>query len=313
MKVILLDDFHSIIRLTLEKWGWEVVDAKDWKLEDFKINIIDVDGIFIRSSLPLNREALSHAKKLKFIARPGSGLENIDLSYCKLNQISVFRSPEGNRDAVAEHTMGMLLMLVNNLKRADSEVRSGIWRREANRGSELMGKTFAIIGYGYMGKALSERLTGFGLNVIAYDKYLSDFGSNYVKEVELEEIFETADFVSLHTPLSNETIGMVDYLFLSKFQNPIVLINTARGKSVILKDILKALRNGFVSGACLDVLELESSSFEKFNVNENSDFTELSKMSNVILSPHIAGWTEESKHKMAKVVLQKVKEQYITS
>jgi D-3-phosphoglycerate dehydrogenase len=250
-------------------------------------------------------------KKLKFIARPGAGLENIDTQYCKLNQISVFRSPEGNRDAVAEHATGMVLMLINNLKRADIEVRQGSWRREANRGTELMGKTLALIGYGFMGKAFSERLSGFGVNVIAYDKYLSGFGSNIVKEVELDEVFETADFVSLHTPLSSETIGMVDYSFISKFKKPFVLINTARGKSVILKDLLMALKKGLVLGACLDVFEIESSSFENFNTKSSPDFLELSKMSNVILSPHIAGWTKESKFKMAKVVLQKIKTTFI--
>jgi D-3-phosphoglycerate dehydrogenase len=312
MKVALLDDFHSLIPDTLVKWGWEIINAQTWNAKDF-INLSkDLDGVFIRSSIPLTENVLINARSLKFIARPGAGLENIDLNYCQKNNISVFRSPEGNRDAVAEHTIGMVLMLLNNLKRADTEVRDGIWNREKNRGHELMGKTFAIIGYGFMGRALAQRLKGFGVNIIVYDKYISGFGTEIVKEVSLEEIFNSADFVSLHTPLNKDTIGLVDHSFIDRFKKPFVLINTARGKSVILKDLITALELGAIKGACLDVLELELSSFEQV-INSNLELSKLSKLSNVILSPHIAGWTFESKHKMAKFILEKVRNHFLTN
>tara|TARA_B100000497_G_C7620652_1_gene372865 strand:- start:230 stop:1171 length:942 start_codon:yes stop_codon:yes gene_type:complete len=311
MKVALLDDFHSLIPDTLAKWGWEIINAQTWTEKDF-INLSkDLNGIFIRSSIPLNENVLRNAKSLKFIARPGAGLENIDLNYCKKNNISVFRSPEGNRDAVAEHTVGMVLMLLNNLKRADTEVRDGIWNREMNRGHELMGKTFAIIGYGFMGRALAQRLKGFGVDIITYDKYISGFGTKIVKEVSMDEIYRTADFVSLHTPLNQDTIELVNDQFINQFKKPFYLINTARGKSVVLKDLSFALKTGTVLGACLDVLEFESSSFENINYKKNSDLNKLLKMKNVVFSPHIAGWTLESKYKMAKFILEKVKNQFL--
>tara|TARA_B100001287_G_scaffold39863_1_gene29000 strand:+ start:3119 stop:4075 length:957 start_codon:yes stop_codon:yes gene_type:complete len=311
MRVALLDDFHPLIKETLKKWGWEVINAQSWEPNDFHIYSHDLDGLFIRSRISLNKEVLKNARKLKFIARPGAGLENIDLNYCKENNIAVFRSPEGNRDAVAEHTLGMILMLLNKLKFADSEVRDGIWNRESNRGIELMGKTFAIIGYGFMGNAVAKRLAGFGVNVIAYDKYLSNFQSDIVKEVSLEEVYSTADFVSLHTPLDQDTLGLVNDKFIAKFKKPFYLINTARGKSVVLNDLVRALKTGHVLGACLDVLELESSSFENFNFRKNPDFNKLTKMKNVLFSPHIAGWTLESKEKMAIFLLNKLKQYFL--
>ncbi len=312
MKVALIDDFHPKIIKTLTDWKWNILHAQKWSAHDFKNLATDIDGIFIRSRFPLNEQILEHFNNLKFIARPGSGLENIDLDYCKKNKIRVFRSPEGNRDAVAEHTIGMLLMLLNNLKKADSEVRNGIWKRSENRGYELMGKTFAIIGYGYMGEALSKRLSGFGMNVIAYDKYLSNYENSFVKEVQLNEIFLNADFVSLHTPLTIETKGMINSGFINNFKKPFYFLNTARGNAVVLKDLLRALKNRQVLGACLDVLDLESSSFEKVNFSNNASFLELSKMKNIIFSPHIAGWTYESKEKLASVILEKIKKEYLS-
>ena len=311
MKVALLDDFHDLIPSTLLSWGWETVDARGWNAHDFQNKSNDLDGVIIRSSIPLSKDLLKYAQNLKFIARPGAGLENIDLDYCEKKNIRVFRSPEGNRDAVAEHTIGMILMLINNLKKSDSEVRNGIWKREENRGYELKGKTFAIIGYGYMGKALAERLTGFGVNVIAYDKYLKNYGTKFVKEVPLSEVYDSADFVSLHTPLSSETVKMVNKSFINNFKKPFYLINTARGKSVVLKDLLVALNNGVVKGACLDVIETESSSFEKLDHINDLDFIALSKMQNVVFSSHIAGWTFESKKKMAAIILEKIKDNFI--
>ena len=191
MKVAILDNVHPLFEKTFKKWGWEVVLANKWSKNDFQKNISSFDGIVIRSRLVLDKQNLSFAKNLKFIARPGSGLENIDLDYCDSNRVKVFRSPEGNRDAVAEHVMGMILMLNKHLFRSNTQVRNSIWNRESNRGSEIMGKTFAIIGYGFMGEALAKRLSGFGVKVITYDKYKNDLSSSMVTQVTLDEVFNS--------------------------------------------------------------------------------------------------------------------------
>ena len=311
MKVVLLDDFHPLINETLLKWGFEVIDGKGFKPTDLT-SVKDLDGIFIRSSIPLNKSILSELESLKFIARPGAGLENIDIEYCKEVNISVFRSPEGNRDALAEHTMGMMLSLINKINTSNIEVRDGIWLREANRGIELKGKVFAIIGYGYMGEALAKRLKGFDLTVVAYDKYKTNFSSKYVEEVSMDFIYKNADFVSLHTPLTPETKDLVNTSFINLFNKPFFLINTARGHSVIIADLIEALENQKIIGACLDVLEFESTSFEKFSYADNPNFKSLVKFKNVLLTPHIAGWTVESKEKMAQVILNKIQDKFIT-
>ena len=256
MKIILIDRVHHSFIESFAKWGWEVIEAYEWSENDLLNNIEFADGIIIRSRIKLNQNILSKGINLKFIGRPGSGLENIDVEFCQLNNIKVFRSPEGNRDAVGEHIMGMLLMLLNNL-RADLQV-TGIWEREANRGIELKGKTVGIIGYGYMGSSFAEKLAGFGVEVIAYDKYKTAFSSSIVKEVSLEKLQSQSDIISLHTPLNEETIGMINREFFEKCAKPIILINSARGKSVILKDLLSAINKG-INGACLDVLEIETS------------------------------------------------------
>ena len=310
MRIVLLDDFSPIINQTLSNWNWQVINGQNWTLEDFKKHASEIEGIIIRSKFPLDKDLLTMTKKLKFIARPGSGLENIDLKYCKENNIEVFRSPEGNRDALAEHTLGMLLCLKNHLNIVDNEVRNNIWEREKNRGTELKGKVMAIIGYGHMGKAFAQRLTGFEMEVIAYDKYISGFGTDHVKEVNLEEIFLRADFVSLHTPLSNETTGMMNSSFFMKFKKPFIVINTARGKSLVVEDLIDSLNSKKIIGACLDVLDIESSDFS-LNKNKIKSFEKLKKFNNVVLSPHIAGWSYESKEKMAKVILEKIHQKFI--
>ena len=310
MRIVLLDDFAPIINQTLSNWNWQVINGQNWTLEDFKKHASEIEGIIIRSKFPLDKDLLTMTKKLKLIARPGSGLENIDLKYCKENNIEVFRSPEGNRDALAEHTLGMLLCLKNHLNIVDDEVKNDIWERERNRGTELKGKVMAIIGYGHMGKAFAQRLTGFEMEVIAYDKYISGFGTKNVKEVNLEEIFQRADFVSLHTPLSNETIGMMNSSFFKKFKKPFIVINTARGKSLVIEDLIDSLDSKKIIGACLDVLDIESSDFS-LNKTKIKSFEKLKKFNNVVLSPHIAGWSYESKEKMAKVILEKIHQKFI--
>ncbi len=310
MRVALLDDFSPLIQQTLSNWNWQVINGQNWSLKDYKKNASQLEGIIIRSKFPLSKEHLLMAKKLKFIGRPGSGLENIDLKYCKENNIEVFRSPEGNRDALAEHTLGMLLSLFNHLNIVDIEVRNNVWEREKNRGTELKGKVMAIIGYGYMGKAFAQRLMGFEMEVIAYDKYISGFGNSHVEEVSLEEIFQRADIVSLHTPLSTETIGMMNSSLFEKFKKPIVVINTARGKSLVVEDLIDSLNSKKIIGACLDVLDIESSNFN-LNKATSQSFEKLKKFNNVILSPHIAGWSYESKEKMAQVILEKIRQKFI--
>nr|AOE11236.1 D-3-phosphoglycerate dehydrogenase [uncultured bacterium] len=310
MRVALLDDFSPLIQQTLSNWNWQVINGQNWSLKDYKKNASQLEGIIIRSKFPLSKEHLLMAKKLKFIGRPGSGLENIDLKYCKENNIEVFRSPEGNRDALAEHTLGMLLSLLNHLNIVDVEVRNNIWEREKNRGTELKGKVMAIIGYGYMGKAFAQRLMGFEMEVIAYDKYISGFGNSHVEEVSLEEIFQRADIVSLHTPLSTETIEIMNSSLFEKFKKPIVVINTARGKSLVVEDLIDSLNSKKIIGACLDVLDIESSNFN-LNKATSQSFEKLKKFNNVILSPHIAGWSYESKEKMAQVILEKIRQKFI--
>jgi len=305
MKIALLDDVHDLFRFCFEGQGWKVDLLSDSSRSALKETISEYDGIILRSRIKMDEDLLQHANSLKFIGRPGAGLENFDLDYCESKGIKVFRSPEGNRDALAEHALGMLLMLFNNLKKADSEVREGLWRREENRGHELMGKTVGIIGYGYMGEAFAQRLSGFGVKLMAYDKYKSDFGNDMVDEVSLEELKMESDVISLHVPLTEETRGMINADFLSGLSRSVYLLNTARGPVVNTADLVDALQSGKVKGACLDVLEQESTSFEK--VDQLSDsMRELLASDKVILSPHIAGWTHEAKQKMAEFLVEKI-------
>lgn len=307
MKVAFIDDVHPLIAERMQKSGWQC----DYFLKESRNEILQIikeyDGLILRSRIKIDKEFLQKAINLKFIGRPGAGLENIDLNYCNQKSILVFRSPEGNRDAVAEHVIGMILMLINNLKKGDAEVRKGIWLREENRGIELMNKTFAIIGYGYMGEAVAKRLQGFGMTVIAYDKYKTNYSSNIVKEVTLQEVFDQADFVSLHTSLTTETIGMVNSEFINKFKKPFYFINTARGKSVITEDLVKGIKNNKVLGVCLDVLEYEKSSFSNLDFNDLPEAMQfLVSSEKAILTPHIAGWTHEAKNKMGHFLVDKI-------
>lgn len=302
----MLDNVHPYLESSFLERGWKVDRLFDLDREDLIQVIGAYDGLVLRSRIKMDADFLQYASNLKFIGRPGAGLENIDLDYCESKNIQVFRSPEGNRDAVAEHAIGMLLMLLNNLKRADLEVRSGIWVREGNRGYELKGKTVGIIGFGYMGEAFSLRLQGFGVRVIAYDKYKKDFGSDLVEEVDMETVFRESDVISLHVPETPETIGMVNAEFFSRLKKPTYLINTARGSSVIVKDLMAAIAGEKVFGACLDVLEYESSSFQQISDRFPPEFQELVQSDKVILSPHIAGWTHEAKFKMARYLVEKI-------
>jgi D-3-phosphoglycerate dehydrogenase len=262
-------------------------------------------GVVIRSRLPFDAEMIASAKNLKFIARSGAGLENIDLDTAQKAGITVFNSPEGNRDAVGEHAIGMLLALFNQLKKADTEVRAGIWDREGNRGLELAGKTVGIIGYGHMGAAFAKKLSGFDCEILAYDKYKSGFGTDLVNEVNLETLKENADVISIHLPLSAETDSYVDEAFIHSCSKPFYLINTARGRHVKTSDLLSALTSGKVLGACLDVLEFETKSFDKPE-SLPTEFQALAASDKVLLSPHVAGWTVESYKKLSDFLADKI-------
>ena len=307
MKILFIDSNHPLLHETLEKAGHTCDLFYQWSKEEIENNIHLYDGIVIRSKIKITKDSIDKATKLKFIARAGAGMENIDVEYAVQKGIKCLHAPEGNRDAVAEHAIGMLLTLFNNLTRADKEVREGKWIREGNRGVELMGKTVGIIGYGNMGSAFAERLKGFGVNVLVYDKYKKNFGNEFIKESTLEDLFKNADVLSIHTPLSEETYYMINDYFINSFTKNIYIINTARGKSLHTADLVKNLKTGKVSGACLDVLEYERISFEALDTLQLPEaFQYLIQCDNVILSPHIAGWTHESNEKIAKVLADKI-------
>lgn len=307
MKVLFIDVVHPILEEQLTKANYQCVDGTKKKRTEILQEIELYEGIVIRSRTKVDKEFIDKATCLKFIARSGSGLENIDLPYAESKGITIFNSPEGNMDAVGEQAIGMLLMLFNHLKRADQEVRDGIWLREENRGLELAGKTVGIIGYGNMGSALGKKLQGFSCNIIAYDKYKEGFGNAYIKEVTLEKIFEKSDIISLHLPINDETHHFFDKTFISSMKKPFYIINTARGKNINTQDMVDGIKAGKILGACLDVLEYEKSSFEKLNSKQLPEaFQYLIKSSQVILSPHIAGWTEESYIKLSTYLSRKI-------
>ena len=307
-KVLFVDDTHPVLKEELTSMGFQCDDFTGISSEDCRKIIGEYFGAVIRSKITFDVEMLNAAGKLEFIARVGAGMESIDVEYAKTKGIECFNSPEGNRDAVAEHALGMLLSMLNNLNRADKEVRNGIWRREANRGIEIKGKTIGIIGYGNMGGAFARRLKGFDCNVLAYDKYKSGFSDDFVAESNMERIFNETDILSLHVPLTAETRYLVDEVYLNRFNKNIRLINTSRGPVVNTAGLVEALKTGKVQGAVLDVLEYEKTSFEAMDAQAfPAPLKYLAEAENVILTPHIAGWTVESKYKLAKVLADKIR------
>ncbi|MBE0651989.1 MAG: hypothetical protein IH595_14275 [Bacteroidales bacterium] len=310
-KVLFIDSTHPSLVEGLEKAGFSCDYFRDYHRGDFMKIIGGYEGVIIRSKIKLDAEILFEAKKLKFIGRVGAGMENIDVDFAESHGITCLNAPEGNRGAVGEQAVGMLLMLFNHLLRADAEVRKGIWRREENRGLEIEGRTIGIIGYGNTGGSFARKLSGFRPKVIAYDKYKTEFSDVYAREATMEVLFEECDVVSFHLPYTDETHFLVNDEFIRKFKKPIFLINTSRGKIVKTDDLVKNLKSGKVLGACLDVLEFEGLSFENLNQeNLPKAFTELIQMDNVVLSPHIAGWTHESNLKLSATIVRKVKALY---
>lgn len=301
---LVVDDMHPSLLVILEQKGisvrYEPTITKDQVLHI----INDFEGIVVRSKFKIDKSFLELARHLKYIARAGSGKDNIDVAEAERLGIAILNAPEGNRDAVAEHAIGLLLNLLNNISKANAEVKSRIWKRENNRGVELGDKTVAIIGYGHTGRAVSKRLSGFGCKVLAYDINGIQNPESGVETASMEDIYRDAEVVTLHIPLDHRTKYLVDSHFLAQFRHPIWFINTSRGEVVHTRDLIQALAHGHVLGAGLDVLENEK--LDQLNVNQEAQLTQLSGMQNVILSPHVAGWTHESYRKISEVLAQKI-------
>tara|TARA_R110000764_G_scaffold43531_5_gene97825 strand:+ start:284 stop:1222 length:939 start_codon:yes stop_codon:yes gene_type:complete len=311
MKVLHLDVNHPLIIEQFNALGFQNDEDYTSTKEEIEKKIGDYDGVIIRSRFTIDEAFLDKAVSLKFIGRLGAGLENIDTDHAKRLGIFLAAAPEGNRNAVGEHALGMLLSLFNKLNKADREVRNGKWDREGNRGIELEGKTVGIIGYGNMGKAFAKKLKGFDVEVICYD-IVGGVGDENARQVGIMEFKQRSEVVSLHVPQTPSTINMINTDFLKDFKNPLWLINTARGKCVVTEDLVAAMKEGKVLGAGLDVLEYEKKSFEDmFGGSELPEaFTYLIKANNVLLTPHVAGWTVESKIKLAQTVVDKIKEKF---
>ena len=310
MKILHLDTNHPLLLNQLNDLGF--INDEDYtsSKEEIKLKIKDYDGFIIRSRFSIDKTFLDAATNLKFIGRVGAGLENIDCDYAESKGITLISAPEGNRNAVGEHSLAMLLSLFNKLNKADNEVRNGKWLREDNRGIELDGKTVGLIGYGNMGKAFAKKLRGFDVNVLCYD-IKDNVEDENATQVSLQKLQEEADVLSLHTPETPLTIGMVSQDFINNFKKPFWLINTARGKSVITSDLVSALKSNKILGAGLDVLEYEKASFESlFSSTLPEAFQYLIEAQNVILSPHVAGWTIESKEKLAQTIVNKIKAKF---
>lgn len=304
MKILQLDKNHPLISDQLSAKGFTVDEDHTSTYGEVLQKIDNYEGIIIRSRIPLDQNFLENASHLKFIARVGAGMENIDGETAKKLGITLISSPEGNRDSVAEHVVGMLLVLMNRLFIAANEVKNGIWKREENRGDELLGKTFGIIGYGNMGKAVARRLSGFGCRVIFHD-IIPGIGDEFAQQVSLEKLQQEADIISLHLPITPETLYYIDEKFIAAMEKPFYLVNTARGKNVKTKDLVQALQSGKIKAAALDVLEYEKSSFENLE-SENADLQFLLQSEKVLVTPHIAGWTVQSKEKLAQVIVDKI-------
>lgn len=308
MKILHLDSNHPLMIKELTKMGFDnTEDFKSTKAE-VEAKIHEFDGIIIRSRFSIDKAFLDKATNLKFIGRVGAGLENIDVDHAEQKGIKLYNAPEGNRNAVSEHALGMLLSLFNKLRIAHDEVVNGQWRREANRGYELEGKTVGIIGYGNTGRAFARKLSGFDCEVLCYD-ILDEVGDQNAKQVSLQELKSKADVISLHTPQTPQTMGMINFEFINSMKKTFWFINTARGKSVVTEDLVDGLKSGKILGAGLDVLEYEKSSFEDMFTSSYQlpqAFHYLMKADNVLLSPHVAGWTFESHIKLAQTIVDKI-------
>ncbi len=306
-KVLITDGVHPLLIEGFEKEGFTCDYQTTITLEEVHQIVADYEGLIINSKIIVDKRMLDNGLRLKFIGRLGSGMEIIDQEYAKEKGVHVFSAPEGNQNAVAEHALGMLLALANNFLQADAEVRAKDWNREKNRGFEIMGKTIGLIGFGHTGSSFAKKLEGCGVKVLAYDKYKTDYteGFSYVEQSTTEKIVHDADIISLHLPLTKETHHIIDDQFLEKCKNGVILINTSRGKCIKTESLLKGLTSGKIGGACLDVFENEKTA--TFSEIEHRNYDQLYTFKNVILSPHVAGWTHESKERLSSVLLSKIK------
>jgi D-3-phosphoglycerate dehydrogenase / 2-oxoglutarate reductase len=306
-KVLITDDCHPILADGLKQWGFSCDFMPDITPEDTLNRIADYEGLIINSKIHVNRAFLDTAARLRFVARLGSGMEIVDRPYAAERGVAVLSSPEGNRNAVAEQALGMLLALQNNLLRADREVRSNVWKREANRGYELRGKTIGLIGFGHTGSQFARKLAGMEMTVLAFDKYKTPgYAAEmpWVTETDEATIQQKADIISLHLPLTPETRHLVDAKWIAQCRPGCILVNTSRGACIHTADVIDALETGRIGGACLDVFENEKP--QTFSETEHALYKRLYALENVVLSPHIAGWTHESKYLLAAVLLEKI-------
>lgn len=307
-KVLLLDENHPILQIGLEKLGYQCDTDYISSKQSVALKMSEYVGVVIRSRFKIDKWFIDNAPNLRFIARVGAGVESIDSKYALKKKIHLIAAPEGNRNAVGEHTLGMLLSLLNKLNKSDREIRKGKWLREENRGTELDGKTVGIIGYGNMGKSFARKLQGFDVKVICYD-IKKGVGDQNCEQVSLEQLQDNADIVSLHTPQNKKSYKMVNSAFINVFKKPFLLINTARGSAVVTDELVDALRSKKIIAAGLDVLEYEKTSFQNLFDNKNlpKAFDYLIHADNVLLTPHIAGWTIESKIKLAQIIVEKIR------
>lgn len=304
--ILIIDKLDASYAELLQSIGYQF----DYQPSISRLEIIGLAkqyvGLIVRSKTVINEELLAGQKELKFIARAGAGIDQLDVSYLKRRNIDILNAPEGNRDALGEHVLGMLLNLSNNLRKGDQEIRNSIWDREGNRGFEISGKTIGLLGYGFMGSAVAEKLAGFGCRVIAHDKHRVNYGDLYAEEVSMEDVFEQSDVFSIHVPLTEETQGLVNLSYLKKFKKAIVFVNAARGEITSLADLNTAMDQGIVKCAALDVLENEK--LNTLNAYQKESFDSLVKRDNVLLSPHVGGWSVESYRKINEILVKKISE-----
>ena len=304
-KCLIIDPMHPSLFTMLEGIGWEPHYHPEISYEEIQRVHQQYDGLIVRSKTVVNRDLLGDSPTIRFVGRAGAGVDNLDIDYLTEKKIEIIHAAEGNRDAVGEFAVGLLLGLMRHIPRADKQVREYGWDREGNRGEELNGKTIGLIGYGNMGQAFAKRLAGFGCKILAYDKYKSGFGSSACAEVQMESIYREADILSFHIPLTRETKGMVTFDYLNRFEKDIIVMNTARGEIIYLNELNRALESGKVRGAALDVLENEK--LNKLSPEQTQAFESLKGKSNVIFTPHIAGWTYESHVKINVALVEKIK------
>lgn len=306
MKCLIVDYMHESIEQDLLDIGVQS-DYQPTITREEILNIIsDYEGLIVRSKVKVDEDLVAHADKLLFVGRAGAGIDNLDEEILAEKNIAIFNAPEGNRNAVGEQCLGMLLSLMNNVVKADKEVRNLEWDREGNRGEELEGKTVAIVGYGFMGQSFAKKLKGLGVNILAYDKYKSDFGDDQVKQATMDEVYLEADIISLHIPLTEETRDMVDYDYIKQFAKKVYFINSSRGEVVPLEGVCKHMQEGKIKAAALDVLENEK--LKTLTELQRKSFDYLSKTNKTILTPHVAGWSFESYERINKVLVGKIKD-----